>query len=288
MNSDQFDHGLSAMLEGSNFPIEPGALLQQPLDTDTASSRTTSSSSVPRLATPDTEHEDEEDFVDEDDEDLTPKKPNTRARNGKMPTKTKTATTSTSPAKTTKAASKKATSRATPGKTGVAEKRRKRNLERNRAAASKCRQRKKQWQDGLERRKTDLESRYKALHRESKDLMEEVAQLKNLVMAHAGCNDANIDDWIRSEADSFVRRMSTHQAAAQQVQQAQQAQQQQQIEQQVQQQVQQQQADAAAGMAAQAQGTMPQTNPSPTQVPTTAPPLNGEFHLYTHPIREYC
>lgn len=97
--------------------------------------------------------------------------------------------------------------------TGTADKRRRRKLERNRAAASKCRQRKKEWQDGLERKKIELESRYKSLHSEVKELMEEVAQLKNFVMAHAACNDANIDDWIRNEADSFVRRMSGAQMA---------------------------------------------------------------------------
>jgi len=51
---------------------------------------------------------------------------------------------------------------------------------------------------------------------EEQNLMEEVAQLKNFVMAHAACNAANIDDWIRNEADSFVRRMSgahMHQAS---------------------------------------------------------------------------
>ncbi|OAA53237.1 activating transcription factor 7a [Akanthomyces lecanii RCEF 1005] len=95
---------------------------------------------------------------------------------------------------------------------GIADKRRERNLERNRAAASKCRQRKKKWQDGLERKKAELENLFKALHSELKDLMEEVTQLKNFVMAHAGCNDANIDDWIRNAADRFVRCMSTARA----------------------------------------------------------------------------
>lgn len=89
------------------------------------------------------------------------------------------------------------------------EKRRRQNQERNRTAASRCRQRKKQWQDGLERRRIELESRRKALHLETEELLEEVDHLKNFVMAHAACNDAKIDNWISNEADSFVRRIST-------------------------------------------------------------------------------
>ncbi|KAJ6788715.1 hypothetical protein PWT90_10053 [Aphanocladium album] len=191
------------MLEGTSLSIDPGALLRQQqlqplLETDTSSSRTTSSSSVPRLSTPDTEEEDDDEDFEEEDE--TPKKPNTRSKNKMPAAASKTKSTSTTATKSKRGAA-----------SGTADKRRKRNLERNRAAASKCRQRKKQWQDGLERKKTELESRYKALHSESKELMEEVAQLKNFVMAHAACNDTNIDDWIRNEADSFVRRMSTAQ-----------------------------------------------------------------------------
>lgn len=206
MNGAQLEPGLFAMLDTSNFPIEPGALMQQNpmIDTDTASSRTTSTTSAPRLPTPDTEADDSFFEGDQDYEDDTPKKPTTRRTRNKMPsaTATKSKPTTTSPRATKTAAKGKKTA-------GAADKRRKRNLERNRAAASKCRQRKKQWQDGLERRKMELEGRYKALHSESKELMEEVAQLKNFVMAHAACNDANIDDWIRNEADNFVRRMST-------------------------------------------------------------------------------
>ncbi|KAM3550369.1 hypothetical protein MY1884_008280 [Beauveria asiatica] len=195
------------MLAGTNLSIDPGALLQrqqhqyqqQPLfEGDTSSSRTTSTSSVPRLSTPDTEV-DEDDPDEEAEEDDTSKKPNTRSKT-KMPAASKTTTATTSSTRSKRGGAGAAV--------GAADKRRKRNLERNRAAASKCRQRKKQWQDGLEHKKMELETRYKALHGEAKNLMEEVAQLKNFVMAHAACNDANIDDWIRNEADSFVRRMS--------------------------------------------------------------------------------
>ncbi|EGX87791.1 activating transcription factor 7a [Cordyceps militaris CM01] len=195
--------GLSAMLAGTNLSIDPVALLhqhnqEQPLfEKDTSSSRTTSTSSVPRLSTPDTENDDDKSEKEDDD---TPQNPKTRSKT-KMPAASTRSKTNAAPTKSKRGGAA----------TGTADKRRKRNLERNRAAASKCRQRKKQWQDGLERKKMELESRYKSLHAEVKDLMEEVAQLKNFVMAHGACNDANIDDWIRNEADSFVRRMSAAQ-----------------------------------------------------------------------------
>lgn len=83
---------------------------------------------------------------------------------------------------------------------------------RNRIAAAKCRYRKKQWQDGLERKRIDLERQSMALHSESEELLEEVAQLKNFLMAHGACGDTKINDWICNQVDMFVRRVSTAQA----------------------------------------------------------------------------
>ncbi|OAA57181.1 activating transcription factor 7a [Cordyceps fumosorosea ARSEF 2679] len=199
------------MLAGTNLSIDPNALLQDQhqqtlFEADTASSRTTSTSSIPRVSTPDTPDTENDDDDFEEDLDEIPRKPNTRSKTKKPAASTKSRTTTTTTLKPSSTKSKRASTAA-----GAADKRRKRNLERNRAAASKCRQRKKQWQDGLERRKMELESRYKSLHSECAELTEEVAQLKNFVMAHAACNDANIDDWIRNEADKYVRRMSSTQ-----------------------------------------------------------------------------
>lgn len=181
--------------------MDPGALSQlQPLfESHTASSRTTYASSVTRLSaldTPETENND----VSEEEQDDTPKKPITRSKT-KLSSRSRTAAASSE------------SKRGGATTTGTADKRHRRNLERNRAAASKCRQRKKQWQDALERKKIALESRYKALHSETEDLMEKVAQLKNFIMAHAVCGDANIDNWIRNEAGNFVRHMSGKQNA---------------------------------------------------------------------------
>ena len=79
-------------------------------------------------------------------------------------------------------------------------------LERNRIAASKCRQKKKAWVSDLETQKSELEDTNRVLQRECTDLVEQVTQLKNELMAHAGCADTNIDRWLETEAKRFVQR----------------------------------------------------------------------------------
>jgi hypothetical protein len=80
------------------------------------------------------------------------------------------------------------------------------SLRRNRIAASKCRQKKKEWQSNLETRKGELESQNSALVREYTELLGEVTAIKNTLMAHASCGDSNIDLWIEKEARRFVDR----------------------------------------------------------------------------------
>lgn len=88
----------------------------------------------------------------------------------------------------------------------TAEEEQKRNkfLERNRIAASKCREKKKQYVSELEDTKFELEARHAQLQRDYNDLISEVTDLKHHLMAHAKCNDPNIDRWISNEARRFV------------------------------------------------------------------------------------
>ncbi|CAH0039469.1 unnamed protein product [Clonostachys solani] len=79
-------------------------------------------------------------------------------------------------------------------------------LERNRLAASKCRQKKKEWMHELEETKGILESKHSDLHREYSALLQEVSQIKTFLMAHSNCHDPNIDQWIEGEARRFVRK----------------------------------------------------------------------------------
>uniref|UniRef100_I3JPQ5 Cyclic AMP-dependent transcription factor ATF-2 n=1 Tax=Oreochromis niloticus TaxID=8128 RepID=I3JPQ5_ORENI len=66
------------------------------------------------------------------------------------------------------------------------EKRRK-FLERNRAAASRCRQKRKVWVQSLEKKAEDLTSMNARLQTEVTDLRNEVARLKQLLLAHKDC-----------------------------------------------------------------------------------------------------
>lgn len=89
--------------------------------------------------------------------------------------------------------------------TGEEDQKRNKFLERNRIAASKCREKKKQFVSELEETKIDLEARHNHLQVEAASLMNEVGLLKHNLMLHAKCNDANIDRWINNEARKFVQ-----------------------------------------------------------------------------------
>ncbi|KAK5662785.1 hypothetical protein OQA88_6193 [Cercophora sp. LCS_1] len=90
-----------------------------------------------------------------------------------------------------------------PG-TGEEEHKRSKFLERNRIAASKCREKKKQYVSDLEETKIGLETQHAHLQMEYNGLLGEVSGLKHHLMAHAKCNDPNIDRWLNNEARRFV------------------------------------------------------------------------------------
>lgn len=79
-------------------------------------------------------------------------------------------------------------------------------LERNRVAASKCRQKKKAWINDLEAQKSELEQKRSNLQHENKSLINEITQLKNQLVQHAGCSDPRINSWIETEARRFVQK----------------------------------------------------------------------------------
>lgn len=68
-----------------------------------------------------------------------------------------------------------------------ADERRQRFLERNRAAASRCRQKRKVWVSSLEKKAEELTSQNVQLSNEVTLLRNEVAQLKQLLLAHKDC-----------------------------------------------------------------------------------------------------
>ncbi|ORY71953.1 uncharacterized protein BCR38DRAFT_319883, partial [Pseudomassariella vexata] len=77
-------------------------------------------------------------------------------------------------------------------------------LERNRVAATKCRQKKKEWMSDLEDTRFGLESQNSHLQMEYNSLAEEVSQIRAELMAHGNCNDPNINKWIENEAKRYV------------------------------------------------------------------------------------
>ncbi|KAL2197551.1 hypothetical protein P885DRAFT_34863 [Corynascus similis CBS 632.67] len=105
---------------------------------------------------------------------------------------------------------KKRKTRRTKRESNTAEEAQKRNkfLERNRVAASKCREKKKQYVSELEATKMDLELRNAHLKVEVDSLVAEIGALKHRLMAHAKCNDPNIDRWLNNEARKFVQTES--------------------------------------------------------------------------------
>ncbi len=85
------------------------------------------------------------------------------------------------------------------------DRRRRRFLERNRIAASKCREKKKRYVSDLEEMRIGLESHHISLQFEVNALIAEISGLKHRLMTHAKCNDVHIDRWLNNEARKFVQ-----------------------------------------------------------------------------------
>ncbi|KAL5117015.1 hypothetical protein ACEQ8H_005101 [Pleosporales sp. CAS-2024a] len=93
------------------------------------------------------------------------------------------------------------------------------HLEKNRVAAHKCRQRKKEYINSLEDRARDFSSKNKALKENVAMLREEVLGLKNEVLRHAACGFWAVDEYLARcagdllgmEAPTRPDPMTTHQ-----------------------------------------------------------------------------
>lgn len=81
-------------------------------------------------------------------------------------------------------------------------------LKRNRIAASKCRQKKKEWVSNLEDTRYSLEHENNFLHKQYNVLVDELSTIKNQLMEHASCNDPNINQWLNNEAKKFIQRIA--------------------------------------------------------------------------------
>ncbi|MCJ1247368.1 hypothetical protein MMC30_004582 [Trapelia coarctata] len=77
-------------------------------------------------------------------------------------------------------------------------------LERNRVAASKCRQKKKEWTNNLEVRARDLQNSKNQLALIVGSLKNEVMFLKGQMLRHTGCGCSQIREYLTHEADNIA------------------------------------------------------------------------------------
>ena len=83
-------------------------------------------------------------------------------------------------------------------------------LERNRIAASKCRQKKKEWTSNLEDKARDLQASKNQLAVMATSLKDEVMWLKGEMLKHTGCGCAQIREYLSSAAESITSAASTY------------------------------------------------------------------------------
>ncbi|KAL9023866.1 MAG: hypothetical protein Q9196_006920 [Gyalolechia fulgens] len=91
-----------------------------------------------------------------------------------------------------------------PVPSAVEEVRRSKFLERNRVAASKCRQKKKEWTQNLESRARELAKQNQSLRMMLDSLRDETLFLKNEMLKHATCGCEEIQSWVKSGAGSVA------------------------------------------------------------------------------------
>ena len=77
-------------------------------------------------------------------------------------------------------------------------------LERNRVAASKCRQKKKEWTQNLETRARELQKNNNSLRMMIESCRQEVLFLKGELLKHGNCDCTNIQDFLKNGGDSLA------------------------------------------------------------------------------------
>ncbi|MCJ1433180.1 hypothetical protein MMC27_002539 [Xylographa pallens] len=91
------------------------------------------------------------------------------------------------------------------------EEKRSKFLERNRVAASKCRQKKKEWTNNLEAKARELQNSKNQMAMMVTSLKEEVMWLKGEMLKHTGCGCVRIREYLTKQADSITATGSMYQ-----------------------------------------------------------------------------
>ena len=81
--------------------------------------------------------------------------------------------------------------------------RRSKFLERNRVAASKCRQKKKEWTNNIESQARQLQKDSTSLHLMVDSLKEEILFLKGEMLKHSACGHSDIQEYLQRGVQSF-------------------------------------------------------------------------------------
>ncbi|KAF8425107.1 hypothetical protein EV426DRAFT_532116 [Tirmania nivea] len=87
---------------------------------------------------------------------------------------------------------------------GTLEAKRRRFLERNRVAASKCRQKKKEWMQNLEETARTAQNNSRYLQAAVVQLKDELLHLKQELLKHHGCDCTQIRTYLMQEAEKVV------------------------------------------------------------------------------------
>ncbi|KAI9667552.1 MAG: hypothetical protein M1821_000368 [Bathelium mastoideum] len=91
------------------------------------------------------------------------------------------------------------------------EQKREKFLERNRVAASKCRQRKKEWMGGLEARARELQTQRTHLSAYVASLRDELLYLRDEMLKHNNCGCTKIREYLNGQAEVMSPSVNLHQ-----------------------------------------------------------------------------
>ncbi|KAI4230182.1 MAG: hypothetical protein L6R36_000295 [Xanthoria steineri] len=110
---------------------------------------------------------------------------------------------SNSPAKRSRKNGRSSNSSNRQASSSVEDERRSKFLERNRVAASKCRQKKKEWTQNLESRARELQKENHSLRMMLDSMREEMMFIKDEMLKHTTCGCKQIQSWVHSNAESL-------------------------------------------------------------------------------------
>ena len=113
-----------------------------------------------------------------------------------------------------KATSRKSNRKSSTASTNASEStddKRSKFLERNRVAASKCRQKKKEWTENLEAKHREQQSLRRMLVEQRDSARQEVLMLKDMILTHSDCYHPAMESWLANSAtrlgDASAHRM---------------------------------------------------------------------------------